>query len=118
MARAVKASREREPVRIARPWVARWAATEAADVGGDGGGAGGPSNGNVLSERFLATPAFSALVTAATSELTATLYASGAAERLLAEWSTTLTTQADDLVTAATVAAEADAVRASFARYL
>ncbi|MGV8896275.1 MAG: CotH kinase family protein [Rhodoglobus sp.] len=88
--------------------------------GGQVGGAagGGPSNGNVLSERFLENSDFAALVTAAKTELIATLYSSGAAEQAVTEWVTVFTTQADDLVPAATVDLEADAVRESFAKYL
>ncbi|MDJ0336101.1 CotH kinase family protein [Salinibacterium sp. G-O1] len=85
-------------------------------VGGQAGG--GPSNGNVLSERFLENSDFAALVTAAKTELIATLYSSGAAEQAVTEWVTVFTTQADDLVPTATVDLEADAVRESFAQYL
>jgi len=91
---------------------------QVAGQGGAPAGGGGPSNGNVLSERFLQNSEFAALVAAAKTELIATLYTSGAAEQAATDWVTVLTTQADELVSAATVDDEADAVRESFAQYL
>lgn len=83
-----------------------------------GAAAGGRGKSNVLSERFLQNAEFAALVTAAKTELTATLYTSGAADQAIADWAAVLTAQAGDLVSASTVDAEAAAVKASYARYL
>ncbi|MGX5682447.1 CotH kinase family protein [Schumannella luteola] len=81
-------------------------------AGGGGGGAGGPSQGNILSERFLADDAFAALYESALAELQASLIDSGAAQAALDEWVAVLGTQS--LVDSATVQQEAAAVADSF----
>lgn len=81
-----------------------------------GGGNGGPQGGagrekaNVLVDRFLANDEFAALYAQATTDLTAKLLTSGAAQDALDEWVAVLTAQASDLVAAATVEAEAEAL--------
>lgn len=81
-----------------------------------GGGNGGPQGGagrekaNVLVDRFLANDEFAALYAQATTDLTAKLITSGAAQDALDEWVAVLTAQASDLVAAATVEAEAEAL--------
>lgn len=84
--------------------------------GGRRPGAGGNamSTGNILSERFLATPNFASLVDVATSDLSATLFTSGAAKDTLDDWVAVLTAQAGDLVPAATIAEEAAAIEEFF----
>jgi len=87
---------------------------ERPEGGGPGGGMGGGMGrrSNVLVERFTAVEAWADLVEQATTELTESLYASGTAEEIVQKWETLLTSQAGDLVDAATVTEEADAVRA------
>jgi spore coat protein CotH len=89
--------------------------------GGNGGapqggpqGGGGPKGGNILSERFLENDEFAALYEAATAELTASLFGSGAADEVLDRWVSVLSEQAADLVDSATIAGEADAIREYF----
>ena len=79
-------------------------------AGGMGGKGGGPSGGNVLSERFLADPTFSALYDTAKADLTASLFASGLAQSQLDEWTALITAQASDLVSADTIESEAASV--------
>lgn len=82
--------------------------------GGPGGGAGGPGGGsNVLVERFTAVDAWADLVEQAKADLTADLVDSGFAEDVLAARVAVLTEQAGDLVDAATVQEEADAIRST-----
>jgi spore coat protein CotH len=83
--------------------------------GGPGGGPGGGPAGrsNVLVERFTAVAAWADLVAQARADLAAELVDSGYAEEVVARWATVLTAQAGDLVDAATVQEEADAIRAS-----
>ena len=86
-------------------------------IGGPGGmgGRGGPGNrSNILERRFRAVPAFAALVTAASAELRASLYAGGAAQAALEEWVDVLTEHAYDLVAAADLTAEAARVSGYF----
>ena len=78
------------------------------------GGPGGQGEGNILAERFLANADFAALVDARTAELTQTLFGSGAADEVLDRWVAVLTANAGDLVDDATIAAEADDIRAYF----
>lgn len=85
-----------------------------APMGGGQAGGGGPSSGNILAERFAATPEFAAMIEAATAQLRADLYDSGAAQQILDAWVATLTAQAGDLVDAATVEQEAAAVAEQF----
>ncbi|MBL0746709.1 CotH kinase family protein [Nocardioides baculatus] len=80
----------------------------------DGAGRGGPGGGsNILVERFTAVDAWADLVEQAKTDLTAQLYESGYAEEVLDSWVTVLTEQAGDLVDAATVQEEADAIRSA-----
>lgn len=80
--------------------------------GGRPGGNGGASEGNILAERFLANEDFAALVDAQAATLQQTLIDSGAASEVLDRWQQVLTAQAGDLVDAATITQEADAIRA------
>ncbi len=84
----------------------------AGPQAGDGGpqGGAGREKANVLVDRFLANDEFAALYAQATTDLTAKLITSGAAQDTLDEWVAVLTAQASDLVAAATVEAEAEAL--------
>ena len=77
--------------------------------------AGGPGafGSNVLVERFMAEDEFAQLYADATSELTQSLYVSGAAAQVVDTWFDVLSEQASDLVDPATIEAEADAILAS-----
>ena len=89
----------------------------AVQGGGRPAGAGAPggrSGGNILSERFLANAEFQALYDAKTTELTQTLFGSGAADEVLDRWVDVLSANAADLVDGATIEAEADDIRAYF----
>ncbi len=80
----------------------------------DGAGRGGPGGGsNVLVERFTAVDEWADLVEQAKADLTEELFASGYADEVLDRWVDVLTDQAGDLVDAATVQEEADAIRHS-----
>jgi len=82
----------------------------------DGAGRGGPGGGsNVLVERFTAVDEWADLVDQAKADLTEQLVDSGYAEEVLDRWAGVLTDQAGDLVDAATVKEEADAIRTSIA---
>lgn len=85
-----------------------------ADAPDGGGGGGAPSNGNILSERFMANDEFSQMVDEATSELTEVLFTDGTADQILATWTTVLQSDAGDLIDSATVEADATAIRAQF----
>ena len=86
----------------------------AGAPGGAGGpGGGGALGGNVLVERFLAVDEFDAMYTAATAELTDTLYVSGAAEEIIQSWVDVLSSDANNLVDVPTIQADADAIAAS-----
>lgn len=76
------------------------------------GGMGGPSQGNILSERFLNNAEFASLYESTLASLRETLYTSGAASEILQQWVDALGTQ--DLVSASTVADEAAAVAEYF----
>lgn len=79
-----------------------------------GGAAGDPfSRGNVLVERFTAVPEFAALYDTAMDELTTQLIDSGLAARTIDQWESLISGDAGDLVTAETVATEADRVRSA-----
>ncbi len=80
--------------------------------GGAQGGMGGPSQGNILSERFLDTPEFASLYESTLASLRETLYTSGAASEILQQWVDALSAQ--DLVSVSTVADEAAAVAEYF----
>lgn len=82
---------------------------EGMPEGGPGGMRGGS---NVLVERFTAVEEWADLVEQARTDLVEELYDSGYAEEVLDQWVTVLTEQAGDLVDAATVEEEADAIRA------
>ena len=75
------------------------------------GGPGGAGEPNVLVERFTAVQEWADLVEQAKADLTEELYDSGYADDVLDQWITVLTEQAGDLVDAATVEEEADAIR-------
>ncbi|WP_198554286.1 hypothetical protein [Nocardioides alpinus] len=80
--------------------------------GGPGGMGGGMGGSNVLVERFTAVEEWADLVEQAKADLTADLFDSGYAEEVLDQWESMLTDRAGDLVDAATVREEADAIRA------
>lgn len=82
--------------------------------GNAGGGRPGGLGGNVLSEKFLANEQFAALVTQATTDLRTELYSSGTAQQILDSWTTTLTEQASDLVSADTITSESSAIAGHF----
>ncbi|WP_170154390.1 CotH kinase family protein [Protaetiibacter intestinalis] len=77
----------------------------------DGAGGGGRGGGSVLRDRFLDVPAFAELYAQAAATLQAQLVDSGVAAELVDDWQQTLDAGAADLVPAATVADEADAIR-------
>lgn len=83
-----------------------------------GAGPGGPgafSRSNPLVERFHATAEFEAMYQQQLDELTERLFDSGAAEAILAAWTTVVTEQASDLVDASTIEQEAAAISQSLA---
>ena len=65
-------------------------------------------------ERFKANPEWEQLYEERLVELTSTLYESGTAADILAEWVTLLKTQASDLVDSATVDTEAATIAEYF----
>jgi len=76
-----------------------------------GGAAGGPGDqANVLVDRFMADDDFAALYAATTEELNELLFASGTVDEVIASWADVLITGASDLVSEATVTAEAAAL--------
>ncbi len=99
-----------------------------ANVGGGGGGApggavpggaapggvgavGGPGGqSNVLVERFMADDDFAALYATKAAELNELLFASGTVDEVIANWADVLINGASDLVSEATVTAEAAAL--------
>jgi spore coat protein CotH len=85
---------------------------EGADPGQIGGGLFGRSN--ILVERFHANAEFEALYQQKLTELRSELYDSGTADEILARWVATLTEHATDLVDAATISEEADAIANQF----
>ena len=86
---------------------------EGVDPGQIGGGMFGRSN--ILVERFHANAEFEALYQQRLTELRNDLYDSGTADEILARWVATLTEYATDLVDAATISEEADAIDDQFA---
>ena len=78
-------------------------------------GPGGFGRSNPLVERFHATAEFEALYQEQLDELPERLFESGAAQAILAAWTTVLTEQATDLVDAATIEQEAAAISRSIA---
>jgi spore coat protein CotH len=79
---------------------------------GAGRDSGGPSQGNILSERFLASSDFFAEYEAELERLRAELLASGFADEALDEWTQLLLDDAGRLVPAATVTEESEALAA------
>lgn len=80
----------------------------------DGGGAGFGGRSNPLVEPFHDTPELEALYQEQLTELRASLYESGTADDVLAEWVAVLSEQATDLVDEATITEEADAIAEQF----
>ncbi len=70
--------------------------------------------GNILAERFKANSDFNAMYEQALTDLRAELYASGEAQSILDTWTSVLTEQAGDLVSADTVTAEAKTIADHF----
>jgi hypothetical protein len=68
---------------------------------------------NVLTERFLGIEEYGELVAEKTAELTTQLFDSGVAADVLDEWVALLEAEATDLVGEATIAEEAQRIRAS-----
>jgi spore coat protein CotH len=85
---------------------------DGADPGQIGGGMFGRSN--ILVERFHANAEFEALYQQKLTELRSELYDSGTADEILARWVATLTEHATDLIDAATISEEADAIDDQF----
>ena len=85
-------------------------------AGGQQARAGGPGGRtNILVQRFQANAAFAAMYNQAKTDLRAQLFTSGKAGEVLSRWSGVLTTQAGDLVDAATVEREAANISRLFA---
>ena len=99
------------PGRGVRPTGAMPGGAAGAMPGGAGGGGRG---GNILAERFKANADFNALYEQALTDLRAELYASGEAQTILDTWTSVLTEQAGDLVSADTVTAEAKTIADHF----
>ena len=73
--------------------------------------AGGPGDQpNVLVDRFLAEEEFASLYVSKTAELTELLYSSGTVDLVTANWTDVLINGASDLVSVATVTADAAAI--------
>ncbi len=78
---------------------------------GAGGGAGGPGDqSNVLVDRFMADTDFAAMYSAKTAELTELLFTSGTVDEVIAQWADVLINGAGELVSEATVSADAAAL--------
>lgn len=82
--------------------------------GGAGAPGGAMGGSNILATRFLANADFKALYDQALTDLTASLYTSGDADKIVSTWANVLTDQASDLVDAATIESEAASLRAAF----
>lgn len=82
------------------------------DGAGGPGGAGGPAGSNILAERFLTVPEFSALYDEALADLEASLYDSGVAAEVLASWVEVL--DGSGLVDASVVADDAARIATYF----
>ena len=84
---------------------------DAPAGGPDGMPAGGPGDQpNVLVDRFLAEEEFASLYVSKTAELTELLYSSGTVDLVTANWTDVLINGASDLVSEATVTADAAAI--------
>ncbi|RIJ70050.1 hypothetical protein D1871_20200 [Nakamurella silvestris] len=80
-----------------------------------GGGMGGKMGGdNILVTRFKANADFEKLYETALTDLRAQLYTSGTAQQILDTWTSVITSQATDLVPAATITAESEAIAQQF----
>ena len=92
------------------------ASGETAAAAGEGAARRNTGRGkvNVLVERFRADPGLNAMYEERLVELRETLYESGAAAEILAQWVDLLQTQAADLVPASTVQSEAASIAAYF----
>lgn len=86
---------------------------DGADPGQIGRG-GMFGRNNVLVERFHESAEFEALYQQKLTELRAQLYGSGTAEEVLARWVATLTDDASELIDAATITEEAEAIADQF----
>ncbi|MCA0294765.1 MAG: CotH kinase family protein [Actinobacteria bacterium] len=80
--------------------------------GGGGGGGGAPNRSNPLTTAFRANTTWTALYNTRLDALTADLAGSGRLTAAVDAWVATLTAGASDLVDAATLTTEADAIRA------
>ena len=79
--------------------------------GGAEFGAGGPGEqSNVLVDRFMADTDFAAMYSAKTAELTELLFTSGTVDEVIAQWADVLINGAGELVSEATVSADAAAL--------
>jgi spore coat protein CotH len=81
---------------------------------GENGGFGFGGRSNQLVERFLADETYSALYEGTLAELREQLYGTSAAQDVLDAWVEVLTEDASDLVDAATIDQEADAIAGYF----
>ena len=108
---ATDGTTQQMPGRGVRPTGAMPGGAAGAMPGGAGGGGRG---GNILAERFKANADFNALYEQALTDLRAELYASGEAQTILDTWTSVLTEQAGDLVSADTVTAEAKTIADHF----
>ncbi|WP_053352758.1 CotH kinase family protein [Leucobacter musarum] len=84
--------------------------------GNAGGGMGSMGGSNILVERFMDVPEFAALVDAASASLQDNLVDSGVAQELLDTRTQTLLDDASDLVDAATIQEESDALSATLGK--
>ncbi len=87
---------------------------DGAAAGQAGVGLVGSGGNNILSTRFLADNTFSAAYDQAVTDLTETLFASGAAADIVARWTDLLSVEAADLVPVATIDADATAISNTF----
>ena len=89
--------------------------TARAD-GNAGGGMGSMGGSNILVERFMEVPEFAAMVDAASASLQEKLVDSGVAQELLETRTQTLLDDASDLVDAATIREESDALSSALGK--
>jgi len=87
---------------------------EGVELPPDGVRVGGFGGSNALADRFMSTADFSALYDEALVRLRSDLFESGAAQRLLDQWSNTLLATATHLVDEATIKSEAEAIAEFF----
>ncbi|MEZ5246071.1 MAG: CotH kinase family protein [Acidimicrobiales bacterium] len=78
--------------------------------GGRPGGGGPGDQPNVLVDRFMADEHFASMYEAKTGHLTELLFSSGTVDEVIAAWTDVLLNGASDLVPAATVAGDAEAI--------